>query len=170
MIVERVIGTTTGIADFGNQWVYNPTLFRGMAIILGDANARIGVVVVFAFTVLGLVYAQRKNCTIETSIVCAFGVLFLLSPVVNPWYWLWILPLAFISVTAGASTSLLLAPAVSLLAYVHFSNAQLTIQQFVVPNWVSACQFLATLLVLIQYGRYYRKEYRLDSVRTTLSP
>jgi alpha-1,6-mannosyltransferase len=170
MIVERVIGTSTGIADFGNQWVFNPTLFRGMAIIWGDANARISVVVIFAFTVFGLVYAQRKLCSIEPSIVCAFGVLFLLSPVVNPWYWLWILPLAFISVTAGASISLLLAPAVSLLAYVHFSNAQLTEQQFVVPNWASVCQLLATLLVLMHYGRHYRKEYRLDSVRTTLSP
>jgi alpha-1,6-mannosyltransferase len=170
MIVERVIGTTTGIADFGNQWVFNPTLFRGMTIILGDANARIGVVVVFAFTVFGLVYTQRKHCSIETSIVCAFGVLFLLSPVVNPWYWLWILPLAFITIPVGASISLWLAPAVSLLAYVHFANEQLIEKQFTVPNWVSGSQLLATLLLLILYGKHYREEYRLLAPRTTISP
>jgi alpha-1,6-mannosyltransferase len=170
MIVERVTGTTTGIADFGNQWVFNPTLFRGMAIILGDANARISVVVIFAFTVFGLVYAQRKLCSIEPSIVCAFGVLFLLSPVVNPWYWLWILPLAFISVTAGASMSLWLAPTVSLLAYAHFSNEQLSQQKFIVPDWVGACQLLSTLLLLILYGRNYLKEYRLIAPRTIGSP
>jgi alpha-1,6-mannosyltransferase len=170
MIGELFIGAATGIAEFSNQWVFNPTLFRGIAIALGDAKARIFVVIVFAFTLCGLAYARRKRYSIETSIICVFGVLFLLSPVVNPWYWLWILPLAFTSVSARASISLWLAPAVSLLAYLHFANAQLSNQQFVVPNWVSRCQLLATLLLLILYGRHYREEYRLVASRTTISP
>jgi alpha-1,6-mannosyltransferase len=170
MIAERIVGTATGIADFGNQWVFNPTLFRAIANSVGDANARIVVVIFFAITLLGLVYAQRKLRSIEHGIICTFGLLFLLSPVVNPWYWLWILPLAFISVPTGASMSLWLAPTVSLLAYVHFANEQLTIEQFIVPNWVGACQLLATLLLLILYGRSYLKEYRLVAVRTIASP
>jgi alpha-1,6-mannosyltransferase len=168
MIAERVVGAATGIADFGNQWVFNPTLFRGFAFMLGDANARVTVVIVFALILLRILFARRKQGSIEAAIIGTFGVLFLLSPVVNPWYWLWVLPLAFFSnVTA---ISLWLASAVSLLAYVHILNVQLNSQQYVVPHWVSAFQLLATLLLLIGCRKGYRDEYSLDASHKTFSP
>jgi hypothetical protein len=183
MLVERLVGSATGVADFGNQWVFNPTLFRGIAAALGDPSARVFVVAAFALALTGLLYAQRKVNDIVPSIVCTFAILFLLSPVVNPWYWLWILPLAFVgpgglkeasqedlsgtqTAQTKAALALWLAPAVSLLAYSHVGTVQSNNHLFVVPYWAGVLQLVTTLWLLLSNSAFYRRRVVSDNANS----
>ena len=71
----------------------------------------------------------------------------LLSPVVNPWYWLWVLPLATLRTSCVAWT----AATLSLLAYAHVAlqvMAGSSITTYAVPMWATVLQLLAVGVAL----------------------
>jgi alpha-1,6-mannosyltransferase len=133
---------THGLAALGGQWVFNPLLFRPLAALFGDGFARGMIAIAFcvAWGVIALRWVTAKSAA--PPIVPVFLALLLLSPVVNAWYWLWILPLAalrFSLVTwVGAS--------VSLCAYAHMLSALSlgnAASTFIVPMWATTLQLVS---------------------------
>jgi hypothetical protein len=85
----------TGLATFGTTWRFNPLLFRGLdeALPAGWARPVAGIVMLLGLAAL-LRHWQRHQPERRPPLDLALAWLLLWSPVVNPWYWLWLLPIA----------------------------------------------------------------------------
>jgi alpha-1,6-mannosyltransferase len=97
-----------GLSAFGQHWRFNPLLFRVMASSLPEAwvgLVRYGAGAVVLVGVLWMAYFWTVRVQArQPSVFCAPStmppwdaallLLIVMSPVVNPWYWLWGLPLA----------------------------------------------------------------------------
>ena len=79
-----------GLWAFGTQWRFNPLLYRVVEVMLSPSSARAAAA---ALIVLGLAILARRQRSGKTRprADSALLLLLLLSPVVNPWYWLWAL-------------------------------------------------------------------------------
>ena len=93
----------TSLNTFGQQWYFNPLVFRLIEKIYFIQNSRLvaalcvvtGLLVITARWIL--TYQKPDNSASHYGfppLDIAFLVLLLFSPVVNSWYWLWVLPLA----------------------------------------------------------------------------
>lgn len=155
-------GEGLAVATFAGQWAFNPLLFKPVAAALGDPAARVTCIGLFALAWLifaGKWIAQlwgagkhelnRTTAAMRPSLpspplVGVFIAMLLLSPVVNPWYWLWVLPLAmlpFSPVAWAAATA-------SILAYSHVltqAMAGSSIATYAVPLWATGLQFVAVV-------------------------
>ncbi len=146
-------------AVFGEQWTFNPLLFKLAAGAAGDSAARLLCAGVFALVwgvlvgrwvvklrLPGLNQGDQnfdcKDALPLMPIAATFTALLLLSPVVNPCYWLWALPLAMLRRSCVVWT----AATVSLLAYAHVAvqvMAGSSITTYAVPLWATVLQLLA---------------------------
>ena len=146
-------GEGLGVAAFAGQWTFNPLLFKWVAAALGDAVARVTCIGLFALAWLILAGqwmaklrgAGRKGLNPPSPpLVGVFIAMLLLSPVVNPWYWLWVLPLAMLPFSPVAWV----AATASLLAYAHvFAQvvAGSSIATYAVPLWATGLQSAAVI-------------------------
>ena len=145
---------------FGAQWTFNPLLFKPVAAATGDGAARLICAGVFGLVWLALFgrwigglrnvslnlagrHAADQDAAPLMPIAATFTALLLLSPVVNPWYWLWALPLALLLRSCTAWT----AATVSLLAYAHVGvqvMAGSSVTTYAVPLWATVVQLFAT--------------------------
>jgi alpha-1,6-mannosyltransferase len=83
------------LATFGNQWRFNPLLFRGFEWLLPANLARPVAALVVVLVVAGVTWSWwrtkadggRRFPPVHLALI----LLLLFSPVVNPWYWLWAL-------------------------------------------------------------------------------
>ncbi len=139
------------LAIFGEQWRFNPLLFKLAATALGDAAARWVVAAVFVLAWLALtarwLSRLRQGTMLLPPVVAVMVTMLLLSPAVNPWYWLWVLPLATLRFSALAWVI----ASVSLLAYAHVGTQVLagsSIVTYAVPLWATALQLLTLLIVV----------------------
>ena len=146
-------GEGLAVATFAGQWTFNPLLFKSVAAALGDPAARVTCIGLFALAwiilagqwITKLWGAGRKGLNPPSPpLVGVFIAMLLLSPVVNPWYWLWALPLAmlpFSPVAWAAATA-------SLLAYSHVLVqvvAGSSIATYSVPVWATGLQSAAVI-------------------------
>ena len=146
-------GEGLAVATFAGQWAFNPSLFKLVAAALGDPAARVTCIGLFALAWLILTGqwitklwgAGRKGLNPPSPpLVGVFIAMLLLSPVVNPWYWLWVLPLAmlpFSPVAWAAATA-------SILAYSHVltqAMAGSSIATYAVPPWATGLQLVAVV-------------------------
>ncbi len=155
-------GEGRALAALGGQWVFNPLLFKLAGAVMSDGAARMLVLVLFAVAWLAIalswvnrlrsIDSQRYSTQAEhlpvPPVVCVLVALLLLSPVINPWYWLWILPLAVLRFSWVAWV----AATVSLLAYAHVMQAVTSgasFTSFAVPIWATWVQLEAIALVLV---------------------
>jgi len=108
-----------------------------------------------AAMVLGVaIYQARKGRCLVHGVRVTVGALLLFSPVLYPWYVIWVLPLAI----ATLSPAWIVFSWVSVLSYFANVNAVKTGQWFV-PIWVMAIEFGALLLVALwSYIRYRQKQ------------
>ncbi len=183
-----------GASAFALQWTFNPLLFKLAAMALGDATARLACLVLFALA--WLVMAVRWTgklralaCVVPTGtgtgsgtstrgsamlfsrpsppLMGVFVALLLLSPAVNPWYWLWVLPLALLPLrpvlpllpTPSYSPVVWVAATVSLLSYAHVATqvmAASSIVTYAVPLWATGLQ-LTAIVCTIGFACYRRK-------------
>lgn len=97
-----VQGTTEGsaLAVFGAQWRFNPLIFRWLEPLFtlpfgpefGAKFSRLFAVILFGAGVAALTWQWIKSGLSGWPPLClAMALLLLLSPTVNPWYWLWAL-------------------------------------------------------------------------------
>jgi hypothetical protein len=151
-------GEGRALAVLGEQWTFNPLLFRLASTWLSDSLARVVVLVLFVVVLMGIFFRwvqqlqtlDRSHFTCPADslplppVVAVFTALLLLSPVVNPWYWLWILPLAALRFSWVAWV----VATVSLLAYAHVAESVWhgsSIVSFAVPLWATLTQILMIL-------------------------
>ena len=84
----------TTLGTFGKHWEYNAAVYHVLSLVLPAANARLlcGAI----FVVMYLIYVRNYRASGQTNIRgdILLGGLLILSPVINPWYLLWILPFA----------------------------------------------------------------------------
>lgn len=158
------------IAVFGQQWTFNPLLFKIVAVTLGDGDARRVVIVAFV-VVWGLIVGHwiarlRASCRALhrhydgqpplPPIIAVTVALLLLSPTLNPWYWLWLMPLA----TLRFSLVTWAAAGVALLAYAHVwtqvavASAMLT---YAVPWWSAVLQMGVIAVALAMAWSVHRR-------------
>lgn len=83
------------LAAFAAQWRFNPLIYRAIEALLPAAAARpaAGLVVVATVALLAWRWGSGAGRALPP-VDLALAALLLASPVVNPWYWLWALPLA----------------------------------------------------------------------------
>lgn len=82
---------------FGTQWLFNPLGYRLLDVALpaGAVRPVAALLVVGGLGVLVRRWQRRARAASQLPpLSSAFAWLLLCSPVVNPWYWLWALPLA----------------------------------------------------------------------------
>ncbi len=105
---------------FGREWEFNSTLFAVVAHAAGPHVAR-GVAVLAVAIAMGAVLVHEARASRRGDLPALargdwlLGVLFLVSPVVNPWYLLWLLPFVALRPTRWGLAAL----SVVSLSYVH---------------------------------------------------
>ncbi len=84
----------TTLSTFGKHWEYNAAVYPVLSWLLPAVNARL--LCGALFVVMYLVYVRNYCASGQTNIRgdILLGGLLILSPVINPWYLLWILPFA----------------------------------------------------------------------------
>jgi alpha-1,6-mannosyltransferase len=150
------------LAAFGQHWTFNPLLFRWVAAVVGDVNARatVAVLLVIIWALVAwhwFVSLRRGAADNEASlppVTQVTTVLLLLAPAVNPWYWFWILPLAMLHVNSATSFTRIafVAASVSLMAYSHVGlqvAAHSSVATYAVPWWSTVAQLIAIASITI---------------------
>ena len=85
------------LVTFGSEWRFNPLLYRAVEALLPSAAARPAAALLIVAGVLLLAWRPWGSARPRSDtppLDHALLLLLLLSPVLNPWYWLWLLPLA----------------------------------------------------------------------------
>jgi hypothetical protein len=125
----------TALSVFGTTWLFNPLLYRVVDVMWPASFARPVAALMIIAGLVVIAWRWRQEIRLEPNIPppldVALVLLLLLSPVVNPWYWLWVLALAVYLRRAGV----LAIGAVSALSYINSSVVAALDpgQPFVVP-------------------------------------
>jgi hypothetical protein len=83
-----------GLGAFATQWRFNPLLYRVVDGVMPDAAVRPIALLIAAAGVAAIAWRWRRDdAQAWPPLDAALLLLLLLSPVVNPWYWLWLLAL-----------------------------------------------------------------------------
>ncbi len=146
---------------FARDWEFNSAVFALLKTVVAPPEARIVVGVIFA--AFWCWYCFRRARGREGGIPRGdwlFGVLLLLSPVINPWYLLWLLPFAVVFPSIWAWT----ASAAVLLSYVTGLNIpDYTLQPYEQPLWVRGLEFgLIGLALALDFSARRWRELRKD--------
>ncbi len=144
----------TALSVFGTTWRFNPLLYRVVEAVLPPPEARPAAALLIIAGIGAIAWRWRQQTRHEPNapppLDAALVLLLLLSPVVNPWYWLWVLALAVFM--RRASTMAI--GAASALSYVNGSvlASQAGLAPFVVP-WPLALAQLAVFVAAWQMQR-----------------
>ena len=89
----------SALGTFGSQWRFNPLLYRIVEAAVPAAAARPFAALLMVAGVVVIAWHWRRNMGPAAApalppLDAALVLLLLLSPVVNPWYWLWALALS----------------------------------------------------------------------------
>lgn len=158
-----------GVSAFGQQWIFNPLGFRLLALLLSDQNARVAAALLFVTAWLAIALSWQKrlhdgagvqDAAAQTPIppvIACLSTLLLLSPVVNPWYWMWAIPLACLrwnwTVQFGS--------AACLLAYAHSAgslDSGSSQSLYHVPFWAALIQLAAIGIAMYADARGVRRQ------------
>lgn len=132
---------------FLSQWQFNSSAFEIFNQWLDHANSRLLCLLLFACVMVCYLFFWQKK--IAQSFVprgdIIFGALLLFSPVVNPWYLLWLLPFFVIYPSLWALTALIVAP----LSYINgFYLENSTYRPYQIPLLVQITEYGIILFAL----------------------
>jgi hypothetical protein len=158
---------SAGLAAMGQHWRFNPLFFRALDVLGHDAVARVVAALLIAAGVAALGWwASRRE--VAPPLHLALLVLLALSPVVNPWYWLWALPLAVlhggVAVPAMGVVAVLSYLNTTVLAEVGLQPLHAAGPAFVVSAPIAAVQ----MLVLVGMVWLELRRQRAGAVRSAL--
>ncbi|MDE2923176.1 MAG: glycosyltransferase 87 family protein [Acidobacteriota bacterium] len=149
------------LLTFARDWEYNSAVFGLLGAFVPPSGARLVVGLLFAafWGWYCLRYVRGGERGIPRGDLL-FGVLLLLSPVINPWYLLWLLPFAVLFPSFWAWT----ASAAILLSYVTGLNLpDFTLQPYAQPLWVRGLEFgLIGLALAVDLTARRRREMQED--------
>ena len=149
---------------FAREWEFNSALFGLLATVAPRFELR--VVLGFAFAVAWACYyrAYTKGGFHEIPRGdWLYGALLAVSPVINPWYLLWLLPFAALFPSVWAWT----ASGAVLLSYVTYLNLQdYAMDPYAQPIWVRWLEFgLILAAVVYDLSRHRKSTYRGAGIR-----
>jgi hypothetical protein len=128
-----------GLSAMNQQWLFNASVFAVLNSIVEFSVAKILTMMIF----LGVYACLIRNSFSSGEVVprgdIIFGVFFLLSAVVNPWYWVWVLLFAAIYPSLWAW----FCSAALMLSYTSGIN---------LPGWGLAPYQQPVWLVLLEYS------------------
>ncbi len=131
---------------FARDWEFNSAVFGLLRAVVPPSGARIlsGLVFAVFWGLCCLRRARSREGGVPRGDVL-FGVLLAVSPVINPWYLLWLLPFAVVSLSIWAWT----ASVAVLLSYVTGLNLpDYTLQPYEQPVWARVLEFGLILAAL----------------------
>ena len=87
------------LGTFAGQWRFSPLLYRGVEALVPAAVARPIAALLIVVGIVMIIWRwrqqlRRSGTPVLPPLDAVFVLLLLLSPVVNPWYWLWALALS----------------------------------------------------------------------------
>jgi alpha-1,6-mannosyltransferase len=140
-------------ATFARDWQFNALGFAFVQVLVGAAAARIACVLLLLMSwVLIARWAWKKQASNANSnasaLVMAFGVLLLFSPVINPWYLLWLLPLATLAGQRCLWISPWVASIVLPLSYASDFNRGISSVPYALPIWITLTESLFILAAI----------------------
>lgn len=144
-------GDGPGLLAFGSAWTFNPAGFALLELAFGSAHARL--MVAGLLLVLAAVWLRTRREHLAGHAVTLLLALLLLSPVVNAWYVLWLLPLAALT---RALTPFALSAALSM-SLLTRGELGLPGDPFSVLPWAATVQWGITGMALIMDMRRWRK-------------
>lgn len=145
-----------GLQTFAQQWEFNSALYGLLTLAVSPALAR-GLLVALVLAVTAVLYRRSfmlRDARYLPRGDLIFAALILAAPVINPWYWLWVLPFSVVYGSAWSWTASL----ALLLAYVTGLNlATPELGAYDQPQWVRWVEFgaigLAGLFGLLRRTR-----------------
>lgn len=153
---------------FGEEWRFNPLVFRVIELISPAAIARplSGVLLLLSVFVIIVSWLYQSSQQTHKLSPAPFSLLLLalllFSPVVNAWYWLWLLPFAMMEKRQG----LTLVSGSGILAYINthvFDQAQIgglfftEIQGLFQVPWIVSLLQIALIVMAVVYDRKHRE-------------
>ena len=132
---------------FAREWEFNSAIFGVLATVLRpfDAKLVLGLMYAAFWTIYAVKFVKSGPHPVPRG-DWLYGALLVISPVINPWYLLWLLPFAAIFPSAWAWT----ASASVLLSYVTGLNLNdYGLQPYQQPTWVRFMEFGLILLALV---------------------
>ena len=147
----------TTLQVFAREWEFNSALFGLLATVAPRFESRLvlGLVFVVLWGCYYRWYVRREAHAVPRG-DWLYGALLAVSPVINPWYLLWLLPFAAVFPSAWAWT----ASAAVLLSYVTFLNLQdYAMDPYAQPVWVRWLEF-GLILAAVGYDLVRRRKNR----------
>ncbi|GAB4222716.1 MAG: hypothetical protein Tsb005_15470 [Gammaproteobacteria bacterium] len=133
------------LQQFLSQWEFNSSGFAVLKLIVDAQYARYIAALLIMISAIWYGYRYQHRYEIPRG-DWLLGIFFLLAPVLNPWYYIWLLPFAALypSLWAWAGAALIA------LSYVN-GEYSLTLQlaPFHHPEWLRPLEFLPILLLVI---------------------
>lgn len=148
---------------FLRQWQFNPALFLLASHYFGDSPARVICFSLFAlwWCFYFISWARARTSIASTAHALGvrgewvFGVFLLLSPVVNPWYVLWLLPFAVVRPRVWAWS---LAVVVPLSYFIGLHHVDSNLAAYQIAPWAYYTQIMVLSIALaIDRWRYTRR-------------
>lgn len=153
---------------FANSWRFNPLGFALIEMLVPlDAQRYFAAVVILStIFIVWLRWINRANRTLPPIDIALFLLIFF-SPVVNGWYWLWLLPLAFLH----RRPWLLLFVIFSVLGYCTLGNLfpNETADVFIIPGVVTLLQMAILVFLLIRNFNINRYQKMCNNSRAIQS-
>ena len=140
------------LSQFAQNWRFNPLLYAAFDAIAGPTAGRLLAAIAIVTLAVILYWRDAQAGSLRPRIPpadYALGALLLFSPVVNPWYLLWLLPFAVMRPSRTAWTATFLLP----LSYWNGTNWNLGLtHEFDVPGVVTIIE-IAVLAGAARYDR-----------------
>lgn len=136
-------------ATFARDWQFNALGFAFVQMLVGTAAARVAcALLLLMLWALIARWAFRKQTNNASALVMAFGVLLFFSPVINPWYLLWLLPLATITGRRSLWITPWVASIILPLSYVSDFNMGISSVPYTLPIWITLAESLFILAAI----------------------
>ncbi|MBL4852530.1 MAG: hypothetical protein JKY90_09710 [Gammaproteobacteria bacterium] len=140
---------------FAQYWEFNAAAYAVLNLFLSDSIAKLSLAVLFLVW-LGWYFfkSQDQHTFVMPRADWVFGLFLLISPVINAWYWLWVLPFAVIFPSRWAWT----ASAALLLSYcvgLHLPSSDLGAYEM--PDWIRIVEFSIIAIALLFDLKHRRK-------------
>jgi hypothetical protein len=140
-----------GLGTFASDWEFNSTGFAVLAALGGD-RARLAAPVLTAL-LIAIVWWRHRREPIERFGAMLYGVVFLCSPVVNPWYLIWVLFFTALRPSAWGVSAALIVP----VAYAHGLNVDGLAGPYEHAAWVRPLEVAVVAGGLTLDGLRFRK-------------
>jgi alpha-1,6-mannosyltransferase len=145
-----IMGTDwAGLSQFSSEWSFNAGVYAMLQMLLGVSTAKVALTLALLGSLAWL--AMRSQIPLAWRLQWVFAALILLGPVVNPWYWLWLLPLGLLSERVSISGFVI--GTLLLVAYLHGLYVPGKLAPYELPRALQFTEHFAILLCMAMWVR-----------------